>query len=143
MKHILRRVSAITLILFLFCPGSARDQQPSSSSLSQDNVGESTGDDPVYTAKEVNKKAKITNMKKLDPSLLGPSSDCPNESNVALRVILRKSGEVTDIKILRPMRCSFDEKAVKTVKKIKFTPAIKDGAPVSQYLDIEYRHHIF
>jgi TonB family protein len=34
------------------------------------------------------------------------------------------------------------EKAIAAAKKIKFTPAEKDGRPVSQYVTLEYNFHI-
>ena len=58
---------------------------------------------------------------------------------VTLRIVLRKSGSVTDVTVVKSSGCSYDQEAVKTVQKLKFEPAIKAGQQVSQYLNFEYR----
>ena len=94
-------------------------------------------DDRVYTAEEVDVKAKITNKMENIPQ---NGSDCPHQGMVSLRIVLHKSGRVTDIAIIKGMGCSYDKATVETARKFKFTTAVKNGQPVSQYQIFEYRY---
>jgi TonB family protein len=48
---------------------------------------------------------------------------------------------VTDVVVTEKSGCeNFDEKAVRAVQKLKFTPAKKDGSDVSQYLLMEFHY---
>jgi TonB family protein len=96
---------------------------------------QSPDDDKIYTVKEVDVRAKVKN--KLE-HLPDRKNDCPENVNVSLRVVFRKSGKVTDVTIRKSSGCSYDQEAIKAVLKLKFDPAIKDGRQVSQYSDIEY-----
>lgn len=92
-------------------------------------------DDKVYTVDQVDVKAKIKNKTENIPK---QPSDCPDKLQVSLRIVLRKSGSVTDVTVVKSSGCSYDQEAVRTVRKLKFDPAIKAGQQVSQYLDFEY-----
>lgn len=93
-------------------------------------------DDKVFRAQEVDVKAKLRN--KLD-SLPVRKTDCPDRVQVTLTMVLRKSGKVTDITVLQSSGCSYDREAIKAASKLKFDPALKDGQPVSQYSEIQYK----
>ena len=90
-------------------------------------------EDKVYSQSQVTKKAVI--LSKPAPKT---SSDCPDKGLTRVRVVLHKSGKVTDVELIRGVSCGFDENSIKAARKIKFTPAVKDGVPVSQYVIIEY-----
>ena len=90
----------------------------------------------MFRAQEVDVKAKIKN--KLD-SLPTRKNDCPDPVQVTLNMVLRKTGKVTDITVSQSSGCSYDKEAIKAVSKLKFDPALKDGQPVSQYSEIQYK----
>jgi TonB family protein len=98
-------------------------------------IGQSATNDPVYTVDQVDVRAKVKNQLEHLPDAL---EDCPIPAGVSLRVVLRKSGKVTDITVVKSSRCSYDREAIKAVKKLKFDPAIKSGQRVSQLSNIEY-----
>lgn len=50
---------------------------------------------------------------------------------VIMRIVIDTSGNVTDIRIERALGKGLDENAVDAVKKWKFSPATRDGQPVS------------
>jgi protein TonB len=54
-----------------------------------------------------------------------------------LFAILNERGEVTEIRIVRPLGAGLDERAVEAVRKWKFAPATKDGKPVPIKINIE------
>ena len=94
--------------------------------------GQSAADDPVYTVDQVDVRAKVKNQLEHLPDAL---DDCPIPVGVSLRVILRKSGKVTDITVVKSSGCSYDREAIKAVNKLKFDAAIKSGQPVSQLFE--------
>ena len=139
----MKRVTLIPLIsilvLLAVAVNFAQDRKASPSPTPQE-CEKDDGNDRVYTAKEVDVKAKVKNRLDNPPQ---PGSDCPRGSaRVVLRAVLHKSGKVTGVKLIKRMFCSYDQQAIEAVRKFKFTPAIKDGHPVSQYADIEYEYHI-
>ncbi len=97
-------------------------------------------EDRVYFLSEVDTKAKIRDAAQNAPE---STSDCPNKGRVSLRVILRKSGKVTDVELIKGMGCGYDDKTVEAARKLKFSPAMKDERAVSQYLRIEYQYERF
>ena len=98
----------------------------------QDPVGD---DDKVYTAQEVDKKARIKNRLENLPQR---KQDCPETVQAKLRVVLHKSGKVTEATVTESSGCSYDAEVIKVARQLKFTPAIKDGQPVSQYSELTY-----
>ncbi len=143
MKRIKSIVVIVAALGLLFMNGLAQKQKPSSPSGAQEQGKNPSDEDKVYTAKEVDKKAVITNRKELDPERLGSAIDCPSGARVVIKAILRRSGEVTDIKVKKPAFCSLDEKAAKIISFAKFTPAIKNGIAVSQYIEVIYEFRKF
>jgi TonB family protein len=101
-------------------------------------IGQSDAD-PVYTADQVDVRAKLKNKLEHLPNRL---DDCPSPVGVSLQLVLRKSGKVTDVTVVKSSGCSYDREAIKAVKKLKFDAAIKSGQPVSQLLKIEYNSRI-
>jgi TonB family protein len=98
-------------------------------------AGSTTRDDPVYTRDQVDVPAKLKNQLEHLPDAL---DDCPIPVGVSLRFVLRKSGKVTDIAVVKSSGCSYDREAIKAAKQLKFDPAWKSGKPVSQFSTIEY-----
>ena len=61
---------------------------------------------------------------------------------VKLRVVLLKSGEVGEIKVMKKAPYGITESAIRAARGIKFKPAKKDGVPVSVYSTVKYSFSI-
>lgn len=107
--------------------------------LAQDSTARVEAEDIIYTELEVDVKAEILNKKEINPIRLGVSPDCIHVAEVKLTVVLRKSGKVSDAKIVQSSRCSLDRKALQSVRKIRFKPAEKNGVAVSQIYEISFK----
>ena len=95
--------------------------------------------DRIYTAKEVDVKAKIRQATDTPQ----PGRDCfefDYPRVVILRVVLHKSGVVSDVTLVKKSGCSYDKDAIRVARKIKFEPAKKDGQDVSQYFTVQYQY---
>jgi TonB family protein len=91
----------------------------------------------VYRANEVDRKVKILNYPHPDFSEAQVLKH--NGSVIVLRGIMCGTGKVTDIRVVHGVTDDMNDEAIETAKKVKFTPAQKDGQNVSQWLQFEYR----
>lgn len=62
---------------------------------------------------------------------------------VVLRAVLAADGKVKHILVIRPLSHGLTEQAIKAARRIKFDPAVKDGRPVSQFIQFEYDFHAY
>ena len=60
---------------------------------------------------------------------------------VVLRCIFTSKGTVTNIFVIQGLPEGLTESAIEAARKIKFVPAVKDGYPVSMWMQLEY--HFF
>lgn len=90
----------------------------------------------VYSPDEVDVKAKVRKSLQRLPER---RSDCLDPVRAKVRAVLHKSGKVTEVIVTEPSGCSYDREVIKVVKKLNCSPAMKDGRPVSQYSEIEYK----
>jgi TonB family protein len=100
-------------------------------------------EDTVYSAKEVDVKAKV--IRPLD-NTPAPGTDCRSRMRllVVVRAVLHKSSDVRQVELVEKSGCnSFDEDAIRAVGKMKFSPALKDNQRVSQYQVFEFQHSQF
>ena len=65
------------------------------------------------------------------------------QGTVILRCIFRSSGKITDIAVIKSLPDGLTERAIKAAKKIKFKPAMKDGHPVSMWMQLEYNFNLY
>ena len=118
-----------TVVLAYICGASIMAQGVATNSSEQST-------DEVYKASEVTRKVMIRS--KPEPVYTDEARENKIEGTVRLRLVLHSTGEVTEIKILKSLPHGLTEKAMEAARKIEFTPAEKDGRPVSQYVIIEY-----
>jgi TonB family protein len=95
----------------------------------------------IYEPNEVDQKARIT--KKLPPTYTESARNSGVSGKVILRLVLRSSGEVGDVIVVKGLRDGLNEECIKVARQIRFEPAVKDGHLVSQYFKTEYNFHIY
>jgi len=96
--------------------------------------------DKIYLSSQVDKKPVID---KVRWELNAPSpTGCKGRGTVWIGAVLRKSGKVTNVRVLEPGNCpKFSQRAAKAVGNTKFTPAKKEGAPVSMYWSFQFNYN--
>lgn len=67
----------------------------------------------------------------IDPQVTKEARRAKVHGEVSLRLVASSSGEATNIRVVQGLGYGLDEKAVEAVRKWKFKPATKDGAPVA------------
>jgi TonB family protein len=124
----------LTACLSVASAGEARPQEP------QPAAGE---EDRVYRQSEVDEKA-VLDRKSWRANIPKGYRCGERQGTVRLRVVLHKSGEVADVAVSSKSNCEeFDRTAIKAARKVKFTPAKRDGVAVSQYSLFEYNYRIW
>jgi TonB family protein len=93
-------------------------------------------DGAVYEAKDVSQRARIRD--KPIPKYTEAARKHNVNGTVALTAILCRSGQVTDIQVVKGLPHGLTESAIDAAKRIKFDPALKDGEAVSQTTQLEY-----
>jgi periplasmic protein TonB len=77
-------------------------------------------------------------LRKVEPKYSKKARKKKIEGTVKLDIVISTKGRVEDdIKIEKSLDPELDENAITAVKKWRFKPAMKDGAPVRVYANIE------
>jgi hypothetical protein len=97
--------------------------------------------DKVYTPEEVDKAADLKNIDAV-LSEFESRMRCKREGITTISVVLCKTRIVTDVKVETTTGCRVPAKAIAALRKIRFTPALKDGRPVSQLYEIDIKQEL-
>lgn len=97
--------------------------------------------DRLYSSLELSSKAVITY--KPEPGYTDEARDAGLIGMVRLRATLAADGKIKHLLVLMPLRYGMSERSIKAARKIKFKPATVGGAPVSQYVILEYNFAIY
>lgn len=62
---------------------------------------------------------------------------------VRLRAVLLASGNVGEVSVVKGLPEGVNEAAIRAARRIKFTPAVKDGRRVSQRILLEYNFNVY
>ena len=95
----------------------------------------------VFTTGELTEKARI--LAKPEAIYTQAARHAQITGIVMLHAVLASDGAVKYILVIHPLPFGLTEEAVKAARHIKFKPAIKDGRPVSQYVQIEYSFNLY
>ena len=89
-----------------------------------------------FTPKEVDVKAEI--LSKPEPGYTREARRAGIQGNVALKLLLLANGKIDRVRVVRQVPFGLTENAIRAACKIKFKPAVKAGAEVSQWAPVEY-----
>jgi TonB family protein len=56
--------------------------------------------------------------------------------DVVLEIVVRRDGSVGDVKILQGLRSGLNDRAVQAVRQWRFSPAMRQGAPVDVIVEV-------
>jgi len=96
---------------------------------------------PAFNGKEVSQKVRVTS--KPEPQYSEQARKAGVTGTVVIRAIFSSDGEVKHILVTRALGYGLTTQAVKAARQIKFQPAIKDGKPVSMYMNLEYNFSLY
>ena len=126
------RVLAFFLLFANYSPTYEQSASPSASPGNRETI---------YKGKEVDQKPRV--KKKPEPSYTKDARKHGVEGTVVIRCVFAATGQVTNIHVISGLPDGLTERAIKAAEKIKFVPAMKDGKPVSFWIELQYNFHLF
>ncbi|MFL6211074.1 MAG: tetratricopeptide repeat protein [Pyrinomonadaceae bacterium] len=97
--------------------------------------------DAIFSSKEVTTRAVI--LSKPEPTFTQTARQNNTQGEVVLLVVLAADSKVKHILALKGLSDGLTEQSVAAARKIKFTPATKDGRRVSQFVVVSYNFQIY
>lgn len=119
----------VTAALILICAQPGATWAGTTSRLTQSPRVDGAGERDT-------RAAEITEKPRPDTDFTG--GRVVSQGQIVVRMVLRANGKVSDVSIVKGGTPQMNKAVIKAAKKIKFTPAIKDGRKVSQWVTIEY-----
>ena len=95
----------------------------------------------VFTGREVTQKARI--LEKTEPTYTESARLFGIQGTVVLRAVFSKNGEVTNLHIVRKLPHGLTQRAIEAARAIRFVPAMKDGQPVSMWMELQYNFNLY
>lgn len=102
---------------------------------------ESNPGPPILTGKEVTQKARV--LSKPEPQYSEAARQAGVTGTVVLRAVFSAEGEVKNILITRALGYGLTTRTIRAARKIRFSPAMKDGIPVSMHIQLEYNFNLY
>jgi len=93
----------------------------------------------IYTGKDVDKKVVVKS--KPQPYYTNEAKEHGQGGTVVLRCVFAASGKVTNIHVVVGLPYGLTQEAIDAAARIKFKPALKDGKPVSMWIELQYNFH--
>jgi TonB family protein len=94
----------------------------------------------IFKGNEVDTKLRL--LFKPEPQYTEEARQNGTSGTVVLRAVFSKTGEVKNIQVLSALPHGLTEACINAARVIKFVPAVKDGKPVSMWIQLEYNFNI-
>ena len=94
------------------------------------------GSERIYRGTEVDVKARI--LQKFEPQYTFEARRARTTGTVVLKAVFSSTGNITNIRVISGLPNGLTEQAIAAARRIKFRPAMRDGKPVSMWVQLEY-----
>jgi TonB family protein len=94
-----------------------------------------------YKSREVTTRARV--LSKPEPQYTEEARKHQVSGTVVLRVIFAEDSRVRGIIVLKRLPYGLTAQAVRAARQVRFVPAMKDGRPVSMWMQLEYNFNIY
>jgi len=95
----------------------------------------------IYLGKEVDTKARL--ISKPEPTYTEKARRKETVGGVILKAVFSATGQVTNIRVVKGLPNGLTERAIEAARRIRFIPAMKDGKPVSMWMQLEYYFNLY
>src|SRR6185436_13126137 len=105
--------------------------------------GDGSGGEPnhIYRQLDVTQRARV--LLKPEPQYTESARRNQVTGSVVLTVIFTESGEISGIRAVKTLPDGLTEKAIAAARQIRFVPAVRNGRPVSVYMQLEYNFNLY
>lgn len=116
--------------------------EPSPSSPGQTSApATSSPTDQIFLGREVDQKVRI--LSKPEAPYTEQARNNQVSGVVVLRAVFSSAGTVTNIRAVSGLPDGLTERAIAAARQIKFVPAVKDGHPVSMWMELQYNFNLY
>ncbi len=98
-------------------------------------------DDQIFSGREVTSKVRV--LEKPEPTYTESARMFGVTGTVVIRCVFSKNGEVTNLHVMRKLPHGLTQRAIDAGRSIRFTPATKDGLPVSMWMELQYNFNLY
>lgn len=95
----------------------------------------------IFLGKEVDAKVKF--LIRPEPQYTQVARQKGIRGTVVIKAVFSATGHVTSLRIVKGLPDGLTEQAIAAAKRIRFTPAMKDGKPVSIWMQLEYNFSLY
>jgi TonB family protein len=95
----------------------------------------------VYSPRDTTQKARL--LSRPEPQYTNAARKFHVSGTVVLRAVFSSNGKVTNIRLVSGLPHGLSKASIDAAREIKFTPARRDGQPVSQFIQIEYNYNLY
>jgi len=95
----------------------------------------------IFSGREVTAKARV--LEKAEPTYTESARKFSVTGTVVLRAVFSKDGEVTNLHVMSKLPHGLTQQAISAARAIRFTPAMKDGRPVSMWMELQYNFNLY
>jgi len=99
------------------------------------------GSNQPFAGSQVQQRARV--LYKPEPTYTEDARRNQVTGTVMLRVVFASNGDVVQIHAVRTLPYGLTERAIAAARQIKFVPAVKDGHPVSVFMQLEYNFNLY
>ncbi|HWP55805.1 MAG TPA: energy transducer TonB [Pyrinomonadaceae bacterium] len=115
--------------------------QPQGGSADKGAPGDAGDYNRVFSGREVTQKARV--LSKPEPVYTESARKYQITGTVVLRALFSADGKVTDINVIKKLPHGLTGASITAARGISFTPAVKDGRPVSMYMELQYNFNLY
>src|SRR5262245_50345910 len=94
----------------------------------------------IYRGRELDQKVRVT--KKPEPKYTKEARKKKQEGTVTLLAVFDSTGHVTHLRIVYGLPYGLTDRAIEAAKQIQFPPGLKDGHPVSMWMELQYNFNL-
>ena len=105
------------------------------------HAGAGSAERQIYKSGEVNSRARV--LRKPEPAYTEAARNNQVTGTVVLRCVFGADGMVRNLFVVKGLPDGLSERAIEAARKIKFIPAMKDGRPVSMWMQLEYNFNLY
>jgi TonB family protein len=103
--------------------------------------GDPTDYNRVFSGREVTQKLRV--LEKPEPVYTESARKYGITGTVVLRAVFSNDGKVTGVYVIRKLPHGLTAAAIKAARGISFSPAVKDGHPVSMFMELQYNFNLY
>ncbi|MDX6382600.1 MAG: hypothetical protein QOK48_173 [Blastocatellia bacterium] len=100
-----------------------------------------SGELEIVPGWEVTTKVRV--LQKPEPTYTDRGRAAGITGTVILRAVFTSFGRVENILVVRSLPGGLTEEAIRAARRIRFTPATKDGRAVSMFMELQYNFNLF